>query len=617
MWKLRPKLRVTPAAKQIRIGAIRRVFRHFAPHLRPYRRKLLLSGVYLLGATVMELLRPWPLKLIFDWVLVPSDKERQVVSAIPLIGDDPRLLLSAIVLSMLIIAVFVGLFRFREEFLTASVGQKVVARVRYDLYCHLQRLSHSFHDNSSLGDLLARLTGDIRRMRDLMVTSVIYLADRSLVITGMIIVMLLMDWRLTLVALIIVPLLALTITRFTREIKVASRRQRRKESKITNVLTEKLSSIKVVQAFAREAYEEERFAQGNKSSTKASLRTKKLEGQLNRTVQIVLAAGTGAVAWFGVSRVQVGALSPGDLLVFTAYLAALYKPIRRLASLTSRIAKATVSGERIVSILEIEPEVKDAPDAIEAPRFRGDIVFDAVHFAHTPDLPVLCGVSFSIPAGKTVALVGESGSGKSTLADLLLRFYDPSSGAIRVDGTDIRRLTQDSLRRQIGVVLQDSVLFDVSIRDNIAYGDLDASESRIIAAARDADIHDFVSTLPDGYETLVGERGANLSGGQRQRIAIARALVKNAPILILDEPMSHLDAKTEAKIELAMERLMAGRTCLYVTHDLRAAAYADVVLALRDGRLHQESEWRGLTEERLASLYSGAAPDTTIVHGKG
>ncbi len=570
---------------KIRTRSMRRIAVHFLPHLRRYRAKLAAAGLYMVGATFMEILRPWPLKMIFDTVLIPQPATTAWVSELPLVGHDQNALVAAIVASMLMISVFAGWFRYRQAYYTASVGQRVVARVRYDLYRHIQRLSHSFHDARSTGDLLARLTGDVHRLRDLLVTSILFLTDRSLVLVGMFSVMMWMDTRLTLVAVAVVPLLALTVVRFSGAIQGATHKQRKRESKITGDMAERISAIREVQAFAREAYEEARFDVQNRGSLRAGLRATRLTWQLNRIVDVVLAVGTGAVLWLGVGQVQAGMLTPGDLLVFTSYLAALYKPIRRLAGLTSRLAKAQVCGDRIVSILEIEPEIRDAPDAVVAGPLRGEIVFDNVSFAYAKGTPVLRDVSFTVRPGETVALIGGSGAGKSTIGDMLLRFYDPTAGRVLIDGVDIRKYTLASLREQISVVLQESVLFDASVLENINYGDLEATPEQVIAAAREANAHEFIEGLPNGYETMVGERGARLSGGQRQRIAITRAMVRNTPILLLDEPMASLDLTAETKVRDALARLATGKTCLYVTHDLEAAARADRVLLVDSGNV--------------------------------
>lgn len=586
----RIKSRIT--SRRLRPSAIKALFRRFAHHLRAYRRHLIGATLCMIGAAAMELLRPWPLKIIFDVILIPQDRPGQALELVTDTVGSGDLLLGLVTFAILAIAVLGGLFTFGQSYLIASVGQKVVASIRRQLYAHIQRLSHSFHDERSTGDLLARLTEDVRMMRDLLVTATIYASSRILVLVGTVSVMVLMDWQLTLVALMVAPLLVMSVARFGTQIKGAAKRQRRKESQIAQVMTEGMSSIKLVQAFAREAYEEERFARRNSSSARAGLRATRLEAHLDRLVQIILAFGTCGVIWFGVVRVQAGVLTPGDLLVFTAYLAGLYKPIRKLAALTGRIAKATVCGERIASILDLEPEIADAPDARPAPRFRGGIEFQDVTFAYRPDRsPVFANLNLKLAPGETVALMGESGVGKSTIANLLLRFYDPLLGSVRIDGIDIRRFTLASLRQQFAVVLQESILFDTTIRENIAYGKLDASDEEIIEAAKAANAHHFIESLPNGYDTVVGERGSMLSGGQQQRIAIARAMVRDAPIVILDEPMTGLDQENEAAVRIALHQLIRSRTCLIISHNPRTALDAERVVALSgDGQITEVTD---------------------------
>lgn len=575
--------------RHIKPRSIRRIFRHFGPHLRPYGSKIVLAALFTVGTMAMELLRPWPLKLIFDGILMPANGAPILAERLPLIGGNVDLLLAAIAVLVFGIAVFSGLFRYGQAYLTSSVGQKVTAAIRNQLYSHVQRLSHSFHDTKSSGDLLTRLTGDINLLRDLMVNMVIYFSEGALVIIGMIGIMLWLDWQLTLVALAVVPVLMLTVGRFSRELKAATRKQRRREGQIADILAEKLSAVRIVQAFAREEHEERRFFQQSGGTAKAGIAATRLEYRLNLRAQAIIGVGTAAVLWFGVHRVQSGALTPGDLLVFAGYMTMLYKPIRKLASLTGRIAKASVCGERVVDTLEIEPDIKDAPDAIPAPAFRGEIVFEEVTFRYRAGEPVLRTLSFRIAPAQKVALLGASGSGKSTIASLLFRFYDPTSGSVYIDGEDIRHYTITSLRRQIAVVLQESILFNATIGDNIAYGKLDASPAEIAAAAKAANIHDFIESLPDGYGTIVGERGAMLSGGQRQRIAIARAMIQDAPIIVLDEPMAGLDRHSEAKVRQAMNRLVANKTCLLITHDLGATREADCILMIKDGRIEVQT----------------------------
>ena len=563
---------------KINPAGLRRIFKHLSPELHLHRKTMFVSVLFTIGITLTELLRPWPLKIVFDALLIPQEKTLSWLSNYPLLTENSTILLTLIVISIIIIAVLNGLFGYWQSYLTASVGQKVVAAVRLRVYAHIQSLSHSFHENASTGDLLARLTGDIRMMRELLVNAVIYIFDRSLLLVSMLFIMLWMDWKLTLIALAVVPTLFFIVKKFSSEIKGATRKQRRRESQITHTINEKLSAISVVQAFAREAHEEEVFSKHNAKSLKAGLVTTKLQALMNRYVQVILALGSAAVLWVGVNQVKAGTLTPGDLLVFTSYLVSLYKPIRKLSSLTGRIAKATACGERLVSILETQPEIVDNPSAQPASRFNGEIRFNGVSFSYPNNQQVLRDVSFTINTGESVAIVGESGVGKSTLAKLLFRFYEPQSGSILIDGTDIRHYQLQSFRNQIAVVLQDAMLFNASVRENIAYGRLDASDADIEIAARAAHAHEFIVSLPDGYETMVSERGVSLSGGQRQRITIARAMIQNSPIVILDEPSASLDQKSKKQIESAMALLTKGVTNITITHDLQRACLADRIL---------------------------------------
>jgi ABC-type multidrug transport system fused ATPase/permease subunit len=567
----------------IKPKVLRRLFGRMRPHLGPFRSTLAVAALAMLGATAMEIVRPWPLKIIFDGLLIPQGKPDQVTAAALEITGGGDWLLAATSLAILAIAIIGGLLTFAQSFLIASVGQKVVAAIRLDLYRHIQRLSHSFHDQASTGDLLSRLTGDVRMMRDLLINAVVYFCARLMVIGGTLLVMALMDWRLTLAAIVVLPALHWVTVRFGSQIKGAARKQRRNEGKIARVMSEGVSAIAVVKGFAREAYEEARFAEQNNSSLRAGVLATRLEAHMDRIVQVLLALGTCIVIWYGVTRVRAGALSPGDLLVFSAYLTALYKPVRKLAAMTGRIAKATASGERLLEIFDLVPDVREAPDAIVAPRFRGAVTFDAIDFAYPGGAPVLRGASLRIEPGETVALTGVSGSGKSTVARLLLRFYDTTGGRVMIDGRDIRDFTLDSLRDQVAVVLQESLLFATTIRDNIAYGRLDASFDDIRQAAREAGADDFIEALPDGYDTVVGERGATLSGGQRQRIAIARAILRDATILILDEPLTGLDRNTSASVSAALARAARGRTTLLIAHDGASLVMADRVVRIAEG----------------------------------
>lgn len=570
---------------RIEAKTLRRLFRRMGPHLRPWRGRLALAGLAMVGVALAEVARPWPLKIVFDGLLIPQDNPDAVTGWLTGLFGSGDGLLAATAIGLLLIALVGGAAGFAQAYLIAAIGQKVVAAIRLDLYRHIHRLSHSFHDAASTGDIISRLTGDVRMMRDLLIDAVVFFAVRLLVIGATIGVMLWMDWRLTLAALTILPPLWLLTRHFGTRIKGAARKQRRKEGKIAVVMTEGISAINVVKGFAREAFEEERFSRQNGASAEAGVRTTRLAAHMDRITQVLLAGGTALVLWYGVTRVRAGAITPGDLLVFTAYLSTLYKPVRKMASMTARVAKASASGERLLEIFDLKPGVEDRPGASTAPRLTGQIALRDVCFAYPGDgVPVLSDADLTIRPGETVALIGESGAGKSSVAKLLMRFYDPDRGRVSIDGHNIRDFTLESLRGNISVVLQEAVLFGSTIRENIAYGRDGASEDQIIEAARAAGAERFITALPQGFDTVLGERGETLSGGQRQRIAIARAMLRDAPILILDEPLTGLDRATAQALMGELRRAAQGRTTLLIAHDPLSLHLADRVIRLENGR---------------------------------
>jgi ATP-binding cassette, subfamily B, bacterial len=565
--------------------ALWRLFRRMGPHARPHRKKLVLGSLAMLAVAVAEIIRPWPLKVVFDGILIPQEKPDAVMAVLLSWFGAGDGLLAAAALTILGVAVIGGVMAYVQATMIATVGQMVVADIRLDLYRHVQRLSHSFHDTVSSAEIVSRLTGDVRMMRDLLIDAAVFFAARSFVMVATVAIMFLMDWRLTLAALMVLPGLVWITKAYSDKIRDAARRQRRKEGKIAVVMTEGISAISVVKGFAREAHEEERFARQNSSSAEAGVVSTRLAAQMDRIVQVLLALGTCIVIWYGVARVRSGAVSPGDLLIFTAYLTTLYKPIRKMSSMTSRIAKATASGERLLEILDIRPDIADPPGTMRPHSVTGNLALEGVTFAYPGQPPVLQEASLDIKPGEVVALIGESGVGKSSVGKLLLRFYDPQVGRITLDGHDLRSVSLASLRDQISVVLQESVLFATSIRENIAYGRLDAPDDAILAAARAAGADAFIRRLPDGYDTLVGERGETLSGGQRQRIAIARAILRNAPILILDEPLTGLDEATARDLVGTLRSVARGRTVLLIAHDAMSLSLADRVVQLQSGKL--------------------------------
>ena len=545
--------------------------------------QLLLALLCALGYTAMRLAEPWPLKFVFDNVLVNVP----LVTPFPWLnewlgGDRTRVLLLAIG-AVLAFAVLRGVFYYFQSVLTTQVGQEVVIGIRQRLFAHVQRLSLRFHNQNSTGDLLMRFTGDINNLRQLLAASLLSLVSESIILVGFVTVMFIMNWQLALVALITTPSILFLLVFYSSRIRVAARKQRRREGELASRLHESLSNIHIVQMFTREREEEERLRKLNKRSLRTGMKATRLEGRLNQGVEISVAIGMALTIWVGANQVIDGRLTPGELLVFVTYMQSFFRPMRRLSRIAERASKASSCVDRITEVLDQDPDVRDG--ALEAGRLRGDIRFDHVSFTHPGGATVLRDIDLDVRAGQTVALVGLSGAGKTTLISLLPRLFDATEGQVTIDGTDIREYTLRSLRENISVVPQDGGLFGGTIRENIAYGQEDATDDEIVAAARDAQIHDHIMSLPDGYDTDVSERGASLSGGQRQRLAIARAMVRNAPIVLLDEPTTGLDAASEAAVIEAFRRLLEGRTAIVIAHQLDTIRNADQIVVLHDGEV--------------------------------
>ena len=533
-----------------------------------------------------DLVGPWPIKIVLDYVIGSRHPPAWLGSLARFApGQDQQALLALAVIALIIVAVAGAMASYTEDYLTTKVGQQVMHDLRHDLYHHIQRLSLSQYDRQRTGDLISRITGDIEAIQDLVASALLGLVLDVLVLAGMIAIMLSLNWRFTLIALAITPFLFLEVYSLTRRSKRATRAVRRKEGEVVAVAQESLSSLRLVQAFGREDYEEERLERETLESIRLALDARRLKARLSPIVDVLVAIGTCVVLWYGARLVLAGMLTAGALVVFVLYLGKMYKPMRDLSKLTDTVAKALVGAERIEEIAGIESQVRDLPGAREAPRFRGAITFDHVKFGFAGPPPVLTDVSLEIPAGRFVALVGPSGGGKSTVLSLIARFYDPISGVVRIDGADVQSFTLRSLRRQISFVLQDTILFRAPIWQNIAYGKPEATQEEIVRAARLANAHDFILQTPHGYETLVGERGVSLSGGERQRLAIARAIIRDAPILLLDEVSTGLDAQAEELVFEALARLMGGRTTVVVAHRLATIRNADRIHVLDAGTI--------------------------------
>jgi ABC-type multidrug transport system fused ATPase/permease subunit len=536
-----------------------------------------------------DLLRPWPLKLIIDNVLLGKSLPPSLRSLETYFTNDKVWTIVAVASLLILISAVKGFSVYAQTSITSRVGYRMAHALRRELFSHLQCLSLSFHKRSRAGELLTKVTSDTNSVRDAFSEFALTLVTEVLTLVGMIVIMFAMNVELSLVVLATFPLLTvISVYRF-RRIRDSARKVRKAEGNLASRVSETLHAIATVKAFGRERYETERFESESSATLQESIRTARLEAASSRAADMVNAIGTFAVLVFGSLQALRGHITPGSVLIFVSYMNSLYVPIRTLAKLSAKLSRAFVCAGRISDILGIEPEVGDRPGALDANRLRGDISFSNVSFAYGNTGAVLRNISFDISTGQKVALLGPSGAGKSTIVSLILRLYELDRGEVLIDGVNVKDYKRESLRQQIGIVMQDTVMFGASIRENIAYGKVEATREEIENAAKAANAHEFICKLEDGYDTVIGERGGTLSGGQRQRIAIARAFVRNAAILVLDEPMTGLDAENEAAVRDALHRLMRGKTCLLITHDLASAANADRVLILKHGHICEQS----------------------------
>ena len=588
------------------VPGLTRFVRYFWPYIRKYRGLMAGSFVALLVQVALQLLEPWPLKFVFDRVLIPAPAAGAAAPASAYPGAiDPLTVLTLSAVALVVITALRACVSYLSTVGFALIGNRVLTEVREDLYRHLQNLSLSFHNRSRGGDLTVRIISDVGMLKEVTVSALMPMVGNILVLVAMSGVMIWLNWRLALVSIAIMPLFWLRSVDLSKRIQTVSRKQRKREGDAASTAAESIGAIKVIQALSLQDTFAKIFASSNNQSLTEGVQAKRLEASLERSVDVLIAIATALVLWYGARLVLANQLSPGDLLVFLTYLKTSFKPVRDFAKYTGRLAKASAAGDRVLDIFQEEPDVRNLPGAIEAPPLRGAVQFQNVSFAYEPGQPVLRGIDFDVRPGQQIALVGSSGHGKSTLASLLLRLYDPNTGCITVDGHDIRHYTIESLRNQISVVLQDNILFAASLRENIAYGVPDATPEDVEAAARLANAHEFIQKLPEGYDTLVGERGVTLSGGQRQRIAIARAAIRESPILILDEPTTGLDEENEQAVSEALTRLARGRTTFVIAHDLTFATRADLILYIESGRLVESGTHAELLEAagRYAALY--------------
>jgi subfamily B ATP-binding cassette protein MsbA len=567
--------------------------------LRPYWKLTGIAFAAMLVHGAVDVLEPWPLKIIFDHVLGSKPLPTWLASWV---SADRLAVLNAAALAVVAIAVVGAISAYAEKYLSTTVAKRVGYDLRHMLYHHVQRLSLSFYEQRQTGDMVVRLTSDIEAAEDFFSSAMLGIVLNVLTLVGMMGVMFYLDWRFSLIGLSVAPLLFAMVFRFTRRIKRAARAVKKKESELASVVQESISSARVVKAFAREEFEEARLDRQSMENVALSLKARSIKARLAPLVDVVVAIGMCLVLLFGVRLVLAGSLTAGALLVFVLYLGKMYKPMKDLSKMTDTLSKAAVGFERIAEILNIERQVRDVPGAQPAPPLTGRIEFSHVRFGYTPEQTVLRDVNLVVEPGQRAALVGLTGSGKSTLIGLIPRMYDVDGGAISADGCDVRNYTLQSLRRQVSFVLQEAVLFHATVAQNIAYGKPDATREEIVRAATLANADEFIRRLPQGYDTLLGERGESLSGGQRQRIAIARAIVRDAPILLLDEPSAALDPESEELIFEGLSRLLERRTSITIAHRLATVRRADVIFVLDGGVIVE----RGTHDELMArnGLYS-------------
>ncbi|MBQ9698766.1 MAG: lipid A export permease/ATP-binding protein MsbA [Acidaminococcaceae bacterium] len=565
------------------------LYKRILSYIRPYLHVLFAALVCTMLAAGGNLYLPWIFRDMIDKVLSAKDSH----------------MLNMISASIVVIFLLRGIFLYGQNYLMSWVGQHVIIDIRSEVFRKLQRLSMSFYDKNKTGTIMSYVTNDVNALQGAMVDNTVELVTESFILAGSVCAMIYLDWKLTIFTLLTFPVVLYFMNFFGKKIRRSGGQIQEATADITSVLQESVASARVVKSFVRERYEIERFDRENAANLAANLKNARYMATLTPTIEFVAALGVTLILWYGGNNVIAGETTAGSLVAFLAYAVNISNPIKRITRTSGHIQKALAAAQRVFDVLDLPEEVQDLPDAKVLPAVTGSVAFEHVAFSYNTGDEIIHDLSFTVKPGQAVGLVGPSGAGKSTIASLLPRFYDCDSGIIRIDGTDIRHVTLDSLRNQVGIVPQETILFNGSVYDNILYGRLDATKEEIEEAAKAANAHDFIMKLPQGYNTMLGDRGVNISGGQRQRIAIARAILKDPRILILDEATSALDTESERIVQEALNRLMVGRTSIIIAHRLSTIKNADRILVLDKGQLAEDGTHDELMEKNglYAHLY--------------
>lgn len=557
-------------------------YRRLLEYLWPYWRVLLIAIVCMLFVAASNLILPWVIKDVVDRVLMDKDVY----------------MLYWVIAAILIVFLIRGITTFGHRFLMGYIGQRVITDLRYSLYKHLQKLSISYYDKRRTGEIMSNLTNDIAALQSAIVENFVSLVQEGLIFIGSFISMVYLQWKLTILCLVIVPLVTGTIRFFGRKLHNSGRTVQEKLADVTSMLQETIQGVRIIRSFNRTDFEIQRFQSVNESNFNATVRTIRQQSQMTPFVEFFSAFAVTAIIWYGGMSVINGVMTSGELIAFLMYAINLANPVKRVAEAVGNIQKSLAAADRVFHILDTRPDTIEKENAKELVINDGCVKFKHVKFHYNEGHPILEDFDFTAQAGKTIAIVGPSGAGKTTVANILPRFYDVTGGAVYIDGVDIRDVTLSSLREQIGMVPQDTMLFNTTIKDNILYGRLDATDEEIWEAVRAANAEEFIKVLPQGLQTMAGDRGVVLSGGQRQRISIARAILKNPKILILDEATSALDTESEKVVQDALDKLMIGRTAFVIAHRLSTIKHADHILVLNNGRIEEQG-----THEELISRH--------------